>query len=99
MDEVKLSKLREELKRARKKQEDWADRVKDLERRYNEAEKTCVYEIVKTLDVKPEELAGLLKSLKTGLPVLTVYEEKDEEGNNNGTVFEKEGLEEWEKED
>lgn len=98
MDEVKLSKLREELKRARKKQEDWTDRVKDLERRYNEAEKTCVYEIVKTLDVKPEELAGLLKSLKTGMLDLAVYEEKDEESNNNGTVFEKEGLEEWEKE-
>ena len=98
MDEVKLAKLREELQRARKKQEDWANRVKDLERRYNEAEKTCVYEIVKTLDVKPEELAALLKTLKTGMPDPSIYEKKAEE-NNADTGYEKEDSEEWEKED
>ena len=39
MDDSRLVKLREELEKARKKRDDWEAKVKDLERRYNEAEK------------------------------------------------------------
>ena len=37
MDDTRLVKLREELEKARKKRDDWEAKVKDLERRYNEA--------------------------------------------------------------
>ena len=42
MDDSKLNRLREELKAAKKKRDSWEAKVKDLERRYNEAEKVCV---------------------------------------------------------
>ena len=40
MDETRLNRLRDELKKARKRRDEWEAKVKDLERRYKEAENT-----------------------------------------------------------
>ena len=37
MDETRLNRLRDELKKARKRRDEWDVKVKDLERRYKEA--------------------------------------------------------------
>ena len=62
MDDSRLVKLREELVKARKKRDDWEAKVKDLERRYNEAEKVYVYGIFQTANMTPEQLADLIRS-------------------------------------
>ena len=48
MDEARLSRLRGELTKARRKRDEWEAKVKDLERRYKEAENTCIHEMVHT---------------------------------------------------
>ena len=62
MDDSRLVKLREELDKARKTRDDWEAKVKDLERRYNEAEKVYVYGIFQTANMTPEQLADLIRS-------------------------------------
>ena len=68
MDDSRLVKLREELEKARKKRDDREAKVKDLERRYNEAEKVYVYGIFQTANMTPEQLAELIRSKGTVLP-------------------------------
>ena len=62
MDDSRLIKLRDELDKARKKRDDWEAKVKDLERKYNEAEKVYVYGIFQTANLTPEQLAELIRS-------------------------------------
>ena len=61
MDDSRLTRLREDLEKARKKRDDWDARVKDLERKYNEAEKVYVYGIFQTANLTPEQLAELIR--------------------------------------
>ena len=68
MDDSRLTRLREELEKARKKRDDWESKVKDLERKYNEAEKVCVYGIFQAANMTPEQLAELLRLAATSLP-------------------------------
>ena len=68
MDDSRLVKLREELEKARKKRDDWEAKVKDLERKYNEAEKVCVYGIFQAANMTPEQLAELIRSAESGIP-------------------------------
>ena len=80
MDDSRLSRLREELQKARKKRDDWEAKVKDLERKYNEAEKLCVYGIFQEAKLTPEELAALIRSAAS-LPLVPGaygYEENKE---------------------
>ena len=60
MDSTKLNKIKAELEKARRKREDWDGRVKDLERRYREAENTCIHEMVHAANLSPEQLAELI---------------------------------------
>ena len=62
MDDSRLVKLRDELEKARKKRDDWEAKVKDLERKYNEAEKVYVYGIFQTANLTPEQLAEMIRS-------------------------------------
>ena len=92
MDDTRLVKLREELEKARKKRDDWEAKVKDLERKYNEAEKVFVYGIFQTANLTPEQLAEVIRMASTGVlqtpaPLQTnhdtaeygVYEKEDNE--------------------
>ena len=65
MDDSRLTRLREELKKARKKRDDWEAKVKDLEHKYNEAEKVYVYGIFQTANLTPEQLTELIRSKET----------------------------------
>ena len=67
MDEARLNKLRVELDKARKKRDEWDTKVKNLERRYSEAEKVCVYGIFQAANLTPEQLAEVIKNA-AGLP-------------------------------
>ena len=68
MDDSRLVKLREELEKARKKRDDWEAKVKDLERRYKEAENTCIHDMVHAANLTPEQLAELIRSATSGIP-------------------------------
>ena len=66
MDDKRLKKLGEELEKARAKQAEWTERAKDLERKYREAENTCIHEMVHEAGVTPEELVVILQRAKAG---------------------------------
>ena len=91
MDDTRLVKLRDELEKARKKRDDWEARVKDLERKYNEAEKVYVYGIFQTANLTPEQLAELIRSKGTVLPQIQGGYATE---NNDSETYEKEDPEE-----
>lgn len=93
MDEARLNRLREELEKARKKRDEWDAKVKNLERRYSEAEKVCVYGIFQSANLTPEQLSELLKNAATGFPQLSVLNRNNDTTAEDGT-FEKEDNEE-----
>ena len=68
MDDTRLARLREELNRARKKRDDWETKVKDLERKYKEAENTCIHDLVHAANLTPEQLAELIRMAASYLP-------------------------------
>ena len=59
MDDSKLKKIEAELKKARMKRDEWDRKVKDLERKYREAENTCIHDMVHAANLSPEQLAKL----------------------------------------
>ena len=66
MDDMRLKKLGAELEKARAKQAAWAEKVKDLERKYREAENTCIHEMVHAAHLTPEKLAAIIHQAKAG---------------------------------
>ena len=76
MDETRLKRLGAELAKARKRRDEWDTKVKDLERRYKEAENTCIHDMVHAANLTPEQLADLIRAAATGqpytLPAVTV---------------------------
>ena len=67
MDETRLNRLREELAKARRKRDEWETKVKDLERRYKEAENTCIHDMVHAANLTPEQLADLIRNAAAGV--------------------------------
>ena len=61
MDETRLKRLGIELAKARKRRDEWEAKVKDLERRYKEAENTCIHDMVHAANLTPEQLAELIR--------------------------------------
>ena len=68
MDETRLNRLRDELKKARKRRDEWDVKVKDLERRYKEAENTCIHDMVHAANLSPEQLAALIEMSQRTAP-------------------------------
>ena len=68
MDETRLKRLGIELAKARKRRDEWDVKVKDLERRYKEAENTCIHDMVHAANLTPEQLAELIRAASSGLP-------------------------------
>ncbi len=89
MDDSRLTRLRDELAKARKKRDDWETKVKDLERKYNEAEKVCVYGIFQAASLTPEQLAELIRTKGTIPQVPGSFAMK-----NDSETYEKEDSEE-----
>ena len=68
MDDSKLKKIEAELKKARAKRDEWDRKVKDLERRYREAENTCIHDMVHAANLSPEQLAALIETSQRTAP-------------------------------
>ena len=68
MDETRLKRLGAELAKARKRRDEWEAKVKDLERRYKEAENTCIHDMVHAANLTPEQLADLIRNAAAGVP-------------------------------
>ena len=51
---TKLEKIGTDLKRARVKQAEWTQRVKDLENRYREEENSVIHSMVHAANLTPE---------------------------------------------
>lgn len=83
MDDSRLARLREELNRARKKRDDWETKVKDLERKYKEAENTCIHDLVHAANLTPEQLAELIRMAASYLPQVPGGYGTDNEGIND----------------
>ena len=69
MDDTKLKKIGAELSKARAKRDEWDRKVKDLERKYREAENTCIHDMVHAANLSPEDLAELIKKAFQAAPV------------------------------
>ena len=64
---TQLERIGEELERARIRLAQQKKRVKDLEERYRQVEKTTVNEIVQAANITPAQLAGILDAAKKGI--------------------------------
>ncbi len=64
----KLEKVRDDLKKAREKRAEWDAKVKALEKKCAEMEKTCIHEMMVAADLTPEQLANLIAYSKDNLP-------------------------------
>ena len=82
MDDTRLARLREELEKARKKRDDWDTRVKDLEKKYKEAENTCIHDMVHAANLTPEQLAELIRRAAFSVPGFSGGRKTDEEDND-----------------
>ena len=64
----KLEKVRADLNKAREKRAEWDTKVKALEKKCAEMEKTCIHEMMVAADLTPEQLANLIAYSKDNLP-------------------------------
>ena len=83
MDDTRLARLRDELEKARKKRDDWDARVKDLEKRYKEAENTCIHDMVHAANLTPEQLAELIRMAAFSVPNVPGGYKTDNEENDD----------------
>lgn len=63
---ARLDKIGADWKRALKKAEEWANKAKELERKYKEVENTEIHDLVHAANLTPDQLAEVLKALKAG---------------------------------
>ena len=68
MDDSRLKRIGAELKKARTRRDEWEGRVKELERKYKEAENTCIHDMVHAANLSPEQLALLIEQSRRAVP-------------------------------
>jgi hypothetical protein len=78
---TKRQKIGAELEKARAKRDEWERRVKALEASYEEAKKTEINDIVEAANITPEELAALIRKMKTEMPGSVTDDTEAEEEN------------------
>ena len=88
MDDMKLKKLGAELKKARARQNEWATKVRDLERKYREAENTYIHEMVHAAHLTTEELADIIRRARAGDFDRTGERPEDTESEEEGFIDE-----------
>ncbi len=93
MDEARLNRLKEELEAARKKRDSLDAKVKDLERRFKEAENTYIHDIVHAANLTPEQLAELIRRAAAGIPQVPFLEQAENDNATDGDIA-KEDIEE-----
>ena len=65
---AKLDKLGADLAKARAKWKEWETRAKELEARYQEQENVEICDITHSYSLTPDQLAELLRMVKTTMP-------------------------------
>ena len=65
---AKLDKLGADLAKARAKWKEWEARAKELEARYQEQENVEICDIAHSYSLTPDQLAELLRMVKTTMP-------------------------------
>ncbi len=65
---AKLDKLGADLAKARTKWKEWETRAKELEARYQEQENVEICDITHSYSLTPDQLAELLRMVKTTMP-------------------------------
>ena len=73
---TKLEKIGADLEKAREKQAEWAQRVKELEARYREEENSVIHTMVHAANLRPEQLAQIIALAAKG--TVGVYPEQAE---------------------
>ena len=68
MDDSRLKRIGAELAKARDRRDEWEGRVKELERKYREAENTCIHDMVHAANLSPEQLAALIVQSRKTVP-------------------------------
>ena len=66
MDEARLKKIGAELEKARARKDEWEAKVRILEQKYKEAEKTCVHQVMQAANMTPEQVAEVIRWAKAG---------------------------------
>lgn len=64
----RLDKVRSDLKRAEAKRDEWDNKVKNLQKKCAEIEKTCIHDMMVAAELTPEQLANLIAYSKDNLP-------------------------------
>ena len=72
---TKLERIGSDLKRAREKQAEWNQRVKDLENRYREEENGVIHSMVHAANLTPEQLAQIISLAAQG--TVGVYQQQN----------------------
>ena len=72
---IKLERIGADLKRAREKQAEWNQRVKDLENRYREEENGVIYSMVHAANLTPEQLAQIISLAAQG--TVSIYPQQN----------------------
>ena len=75
----KLEKCREELEKARKRYENLGNKIKELEKQYEEQEKLEVHGMMIAAELTPEQLGQLIRMAKTRELYFEKMKEKCEE--------------------
>ncbi len=86
---TKLEKIGADLKRARAKQAEWNQRVKDLENKYREEENSVIHTMVHAANLSPERLSQIIALAAKG--TVGIYpDQADVPENKNEEDFENE---------
>ena len=93
MDKTRLDRLHDELMKAKKKRDDWDGRVKELERKYREAENTFIHDMVHAASLTPEQLAELIRKASVSLPYTTESREGETGADGGEDKMEPEATE------
>lgn len=78
---VKLEKIAAEREKARKKRDQWDERVKELDQKYREQENTEIHDMVHAANISPEQLAVLLETARHGVPDMETLANETKEDN------------------
>lgn len=75
---MKIDRLKAELEKAREKSAEWQARVRDLEKQITEQENLEILREVRAIAASPEELRGLLETLRMVKMPPTRMDDKEE---------------------
>lgn len=79
----RLEKYRAELEKLKLKRSEIEDKIKDLERKCAEEEKTQVHDMVKAANMTPEQLARIIAYAKNNVPNLPAEQIVNREDEDN----------------